>query len=80
MNIASLLDRAQQLLATAVSVQNQAASYLHKLPGFSFDDYLERQTHMRTELHEWIERVFVEFRELELRLLLRDLKTSLILR
>jgi hypothetical protein len=49
-------------------------------PGFSFDDYLERQTHMRTELHEWIERVFVEFRELELRLLLRDLKTSLILR
>ncbi len=49
-------------------------------PGFSFDDYLERQTGMRTELHEWIERTFVEFRELELRLLLRDLKSSLTLR
>jgi hypothetical protein len=49
-------------------------------PGFSFDDYLERQTGMRTELHEWIEHTFVEFRELELRLLLRDLKSSLTLR
>jgi hypothetical protein len=49
-------------------------------PGFSFDDYLERQTGARTELHEWIERTFVEFRELELRLLLRDLKSSLTLR
>ena len=35
---------------------------------------------MRTELHEWIDRSFVEFRELELRLLLRDLKSSLSLR
>ena len=43
-------------------------------PGFSFDDYLERHTAMRTELHEWIDRSFMEFRELELRLLLRDLK------
>ena len=45
--------------------------------GFSFDDYLERPADMRTELHQWIERVFVEFRELELRLLLRELKSSL---
>ena len=49
-------------------------------PGFSFDDYVERQTSMRTELHEWIERTFMEFRELELRLLLRDLKSSLAMR
>ena len=49
-------------------------------PGFSLDDYLERPTHTRTELHEWIERVFVEFRELELRLLMRELKSSLTLR
>jgi hypothetical protein len=49
-------------------------------PGFSFDDYLERHSGPRTELHEWIERVFVEFRELELRLLLRELKTSITLR
>ena len=49
-------------------------------PGFSFDDYLERHTGTRTELHEWIDRVFVEFRELELRLLLRELKGSLTLR
>jgi hypothetical protein len=46
-------------------------------PGFSFDDYLERHTSVRTELHEWIDRSFMEFRELELRLLLRDLRTSL---
>lgn len=46
-------------------------------PGFSFDDYLERHTGSRTELHEWIERVFVELRELELRLLLRELKSSI---
>lgn len=49
-------------------------------PGFSFDDYLERHTDPRTELHEWIDRVFVEFRELELRLLLRELKGSITLR
>jgi hypothetical protein len=49
-------------------------------PGFSFDDYLERASDMRTELHEWIERVYVEFRELELRLLLRELKSSLLAR
>ncbi|MFZ5691227.1 MAG: hypothetical protein ACOY5F_08210 [Pseudomonadota bacterium] len=49
-------------------------------PGFSFDDYLERHSGARTELHEWIDRVFVEFRELELRLLLRELKTSITLR
>ncbi len=46
-------------------------------PGFSFDDYLERASNTRTELHEWIERVFMEFRELELRLLLHELKSSL---
>ncbi len=49
-------------------------------PGFSFDDYLDRHAGERTELHEWIERAFVEFRELELRLLLRELKSSLTLR
>jgi hypothetical protein len=49
-------------------------------PGFSFDDYRDRPAETRTELHEWIERVFVEFRELELRLLLRELKSSLTLR
>jgi hypothetical protein len=48
-------------------------------PAFSFDDYLERHTGGRTELHEWIDRVFVEFRELELRLLLRELKGSITL-
>lgn len=46
-------------------------------PGFSLDDYRERPSDIRTELHEWIERVFVEFRELELRLLLRELRSSL---
>jgi hypothetical protein len=49
-------------------------------PGFSFDDYRERLTGSRTELHEWIERIFVEFRELELRLTLRELKSALALK
>ena len=49
-------------------------------PGFSFDDYLDRPAATRTELHEWIERMFLEFRELELRLLLRELKSSLAVR
>lgn len=54
-------------------------SFIEK-PGFSFDDYLERKDTGRTELHEWIELTFMQFRELELRLLLRDLKSSLTLR
>jgi len=49
-------------------------------PGFSFDDYLDRHAGERTELHEWIERAFVEFRELELRLLLRELRSALTVR
>jgi hypothetical protein len=49
-------------------------------PGFSFADYLERPHGTRTELHEWIDRAFMEFRQLELRLLLRDLKVALTLR
>ena len=46
-------------------------------PGFSFADFLEEPVRMRTELHIWTERVFVEFREMELRLLLRELKSTL---
>ena len=38
MNIASLLDKAQQLMAVTVQLQSEAKSYLHKLPGFSFDE------------------------------------------
>ena len=49
-------------------------------PGFSFDDYRDRTTETRTELNDWIDRVYVEFRELELRLLLRELKGSITLR
>lgn len=47
-------------------------------PGFSFADFLEKPVRMRTELHLWTERVFVEFREMELRLLLRELKSTLL--
>jgi len=46
-------------------------------PGFSFDDYMDYRAGTRTELHEWIERAFVEFREVELRLLLRELRSAL---
>jgi len=46
-------------------------------PGFSFADFLEKPAPMRTELHDWTERIFVEYREMELRLLLRELKSTL---
>ncbi|HNF97891.1 MAG TPA: hypothetical protein PKO07_12965 [Pseudomonadota bacterium] len=38
MNIASLLDKAQQMMAVAFQLKTEAQSYLQKLPGFSFDE------------------------------------------
>lgn len=38
MNIAALLDKAQQVMAVAFQLQTEAKSYLQKLPGFSFDE------------------------------------------
>jgi hypothetical protein len=46
-------------------------------PGFSFASYSFNATDTTTELYGWIKRVFLEFRDLELRLLLEDLKPSL---
>jgi hypothetical protein len=66
--------------ALRVSVLSPFLKSFIEKPGFSFDDYLERQDTGRTELHEWIERTFMQFRELELRLLLRDLKSSFTVR
>jgi hypothetical protein len=50
---------------------------LTERPGFSFADYQARTKDTTTELYEWIRKVFLKFRELELRLLLEDLKPSL---
>ena len=46
-------------------------------PHFSFASFMRKPADLRTELHAWTERVFVEFRELELRVMLRELKSAL---
>lgn len=44
---------------------------------FSFNQFLAQPAGTATELHSWINRIFLEFRELELRLMLRGLHASL---
>jgi hypothetical protein len=46
-------------------------------PGFSFGSYMERQPGGPTEVHTWIGGVFAQFRDLELRLLIGELDSSL---
>jgi len=46
-------------------------------PGFSFSAYMARQPGGPTEVHGWIGGVFAQFRELELRLLIGALDSSL---
>jgi hypothetical protein len=46
-------------------------------PGFSFGAYMASQPGGPTEVHSWINMIFTEFRDLELRLLLGQLQSSL---
>jgi hypothetical protein len=46
-------------------------------PGFSFSAYLGKRPGGPTEVHTWIDTIFSEFRELELRLLIGELESSL---
>jgi hypothetical protein len=46
-------------------------------PGFSFGAYMAKQPGGPTEVHGWINTIFTEFRDLELRLLLGQLQSSL---
>jgi hypothetical protein len=46
-------------------------------PGFSFSAYMTRQPGGPTEVHSWIAGIFAQFRELELRLLIGALDSSL---
>jgi hypothetical protein len=46
-------------------------------PGFSFGAYMANQQGGPTEVHGWISTIFAEFRDLELRLLLGQLQSSL---
>ena len=46
-------------------------------PGYSFIAYSSRTTDTTSELFTWLQRVFVTFRELEVRLLLGELKPRL---
>jgi len=46
-------------------------------PSFSFANYMTSQPGGPTEVHTWIANIFAEFRELELRLLIGELQSSL---
>jgi hypothetical protein len=46
-------------------------------PGFSFGAYMAKQPGGPTEVHTWIGNIFAQFRELELRLLIGALDSSL---
>ena len=51
-------------------------------PPFSFSEFRRRMSddvpeHLEGEMHSWLKRTFLQFRELELRLLLEGLQTSL---
>ncbi|MFZ3359550.1 MAG: hypothetical protein WCA56_08590 [Xanthobacteraceae bacterium] len=46
-------------------------------PGFSFGAYMAHQPGGPTEVHSWIGGIFAQFRELELRLLIGELESSL---
>jgi hypothetical protein len=46
-------------------------------PSFSFRAYMDKQPGGPTEVHDWINTIFTEFRELELRLLMGKLSASL---
>jgi hypothetical protein len=46
-------------------------------PGFSFSAYLGKRPGGPTEVHTWIDTIFSEFRELELRLLIGEVESSL---
>jgi hypothetical protein len=46
-------------------------------PGFSFATYMASQPGGPTEVHTWIQTIFTEFRDLELRLLVGQLQSSL---
>jgi hypothetical protein len=46
-------------------------------PGFSFADYMSDRPGGPTEIHAWTNKIFEEFRDLELRLLLGEVQSSL---
>jgi len=46
-------------------------------PGFSFGTYMANQPGGPTEVHTWIGTIFAELRDLELRLLVGQLQSSL---
>lgn len=46
-------------------------------PGFSFSAYMAHQPGGPTEVHSWISGIFAQFRDLELRLLIGELESSL---
>ena len=46
-------------------------TYIDRL-NFSFTDYLRHEKDPSTELHQWIRRNYLSFRELELSLILRE--------
>lgn len=46
-------------------------------PHFSFSAFMATPTEARTEIHDWLDKNFLEFRELELYAMLRELRAAL---
>jgi hypothetical protein len=46
-------------------------------PRFSFADYSAKNTDPTAELYSWMRKVFLQFREIELRLVLEELRPAL---
>ena len=55
----------------------KAAIRVSSRPSFSFSTYMLEKPGGPTEIHDWVESIFREFRELELRLLMGHVSASL---
>ena len=63
--------------ARALAADPRQRQELREGPSFSFAALMGAAGDTTTELYGWTRRVFLEFRELELRLLLAELKPAL---
>jgi hypothetical protein len=61
---------AQGKILRIAALPNFLKTYVDR-PSFSFTDYLRNEKDSSTELHQWIRRNYLSFRELELSLILQ---------
>jgi hypothetical protein len=68
--------RVSRIVPLRIPRLTPALSAIIDQPGFSFAEYVQKPRHEPTGLESWIKRVFLEFRELELRMLLEELRPA----